>query len=487
MSQTGIFVVGLIVYIIVLMFIGWLSARAKSKGKGFLTGGNSVGVLPLVGTVVATCIGSGSTMGATGNGYFYGWAGALVAVGNGIGIAAILMYMGMRKRKHATLAKELQFLLGGGKEAHKLITAVLIFVEIMAIGGSINGASKYLCYVTGMKDVLAKLIITVAFFGFSYFGGFLSVVWTDTIQMGIIFVGFILIAIRALPMAGGYGAVKSAFEAAGNADALGFYGIGAYGTMAALTLVVGSFFNAFCSASFYNRVANAASDKVCKQGFLIGAVFDFMFGFLPAIVGMSCFAICTQRGTPLEAADYAFSYMATVALGPVLGLLLLIAGISACVSSADSQLISSTSMFITDLYPEFLHKELPGERYKSVSRIIMLCITLLSFSMALYAKDVIGYITNIFGTMMPGIGVMMILARFWKRITWQGALACVFGGIGFGIIYLFVPPFKAAIAGVFGGPAIVVMIFALILCIVVSLATPACTLTEEERLAKMAE
>ncbi|MBE5996402.1 MAG: sodium:solute symporter family protein [Lachnospiraceae bacterium] len=487
MSQGVIFVIGLIVYVAFMIFIGWITTRGKSDGTDYLDGGRKVAILPLIGTIVATCVGTGSSMGAAGNGYLYGWAGALVGLGNSVGMLCMLWFMRMRKFKFTSMVTEAQFLLGGSKQSKTLLAIAFFLIEIMWTGSHINGGSKYLCYVTGMNDALAKTLITIGFLGYAYFGGYMAVVWTDTVQLGIILFGFITIVIRSLPMAGGFGAIREAYTAAGNAGALGFYGIGSYGIMAALTLIVASFFNVISVPVFHTRLFSAGSDDAAKKSFSSGFVIDLLFSFLPAIIGMCAFTICSGTGSMLDNSDFAFSYMATTALGPIAGLLFLIAGLSATMSSADSDLLSGVTILVADIYPMITHKTVDEKKYKGFSRLCMLIAVAIAYLFALYAKDIIGYITNVAGSMLPGVGVMMILGRFWKRITWQGGLASVVGGILFGICYLVIAPFHAFIAGIFSGPAIPVTILTLILCVVVSLLTPACTLSDEEKLALVNE
>lgn len=70
MSTTGtnptIFIIGFIVYIAFMIFVGWLSSRGKNEGTDYLTGGRSLNVLLIFGTIGATMIGTGSSMGGYG-------------------------------------------------------------------------------------------------------------------------------------------------------------------------------------------------------------------------------------------------------------------------------------------------------------------------------------------------------------------------------------------------------------------------------------
>ena len=70
-----------------------------------------------------------------------------------------------------------------------------------------------------------------------FIGGYVAVVKADVVQFCAIVGGFTFIAIKAIPLAGGYEAIARTFAENGKAGAMGFYGLGSYGAMAALALV----------------------------------------------------------------------------------------------------------------------------------------------------------------------------------------------------------------------------------------------------------
>jgi SSS family solute:Na+ symporter len=77
----------------------------------------------------------------------------------------------------------------------------------------------------------------------------------------------------------------------------------------------------------------------------------------------------------------------------------------------------------------------------------------------------------------------MLLGRFWRRSTWQGAYASVLSGTFFGLAVLLVPAFADWIKATFGGPAIPATAVALMAGVVTSLVTPRSAANDEERLA----
>ena len=177
--------------------------------------------------------------------------------------------------------------------------------------------------------------------------------------------------------------------------------------------------------------------------------------------------------------------MATTVLGPAMGLLFLIAGLSATMSSADSEVIAGVTVLLTDIYSVFTGKEIDNENIPKFSKIALVITLIIAFLITLTATDVIGFINSTVGAIAPGVGVCIILGRFWKRVTWQGGIASVAVGFLFGLSYLLIPSLNEWIQGIFQGPAIPVTIFAFLSGIIVSLITPKMNRLSDEKILEL--
>lgn len=223
-----LFIGGFLAYICIMILIGVISTRGKSSGSNFLTGGANLGFFLIFCTVGATMIGTGSSMGAIANGYNSGWAGAIYGLGASTGILSMLLFVKIRDKKFLTMSEEAQYYYGGKKIVRQTMGFMMFVVEIIWLGNHMNGGSKYLAYITGMSDVLCKVITVLAFAVYVFIGGYLAVVVTDAVQFCVIVAGFALIAIKAIPAAGGYANIAATFESVGKPGAMGFYGLAQY-------------------------------------------------------------------------------------------------------------------------------------------------------------------------------------------------------------------------------------------------------------------
>lgn len=96
-TSPTVFLVAFVVYIAVMIFIGWYSSRGKSEGTDYLTGGRGLNLLMIFGTIGATMIGTGSSMGAISNGFRSGWGGSTYGLGCCLALVLIgLLFSGLR-------------------------------------------------------------------------------------------------------------------------------------------------------------------------------------------------------------------------------------------------------------------------------------------------------------------------------------------------------------------------------------------------------
>ena len=479
-----LFVVGFIIWIGIMIAIGYLTSRSKTSGKDFLTGGGNLGFFLVFCTVGATMIGTGSSMGAISNGFKAGWGGAIYGLGAAGGILLMLIFTSAKKKGFLTMSEEAQYYYGGKSIIRKVMGFMMLVIEIIWLGNHMNGGATYLQFVTNMPLALCKLITMLGFGIYVFLGGYFAVVTTDAVQFIVILIGFVLIAIRALPLAGGYSEVKAAFEAAGNGGAMSFYGLKSYGVLAAIALVLSTLMGVIGTPTHRTRIYTSKDEGVAKKAFLGQGILLFVWSFITAIIGMSAFAIASQKGVDIRP-DHAFSFMATSALGPIVGLLFMISGLSATMSSGDSDAISGVTILMTDVYPALTGKQIKEADYPKYSRIALVAMLLLAFFVTLFVQNVIGYISTVVGGFLPGVAVAMLLGKLWKRVNWQGGLACIISGTILGLLNLLIPSFSSFISSNFGGIAIPATIVPLICGVVISLITPEDKTPDAERLAKV--
>ena len=449
-----LFLGGILAWMVFVVCFGYFGSRGRHGGDRFLTGGRDMNGFLIFCTLGATIIGTGSTVGAISDGFSHAWGGALFGTGSALGVLLLSTFSGIREKGFITMSEEAQYYFGGRRIVRQVMGFMMFMIEIVWLGNHINGGSTYLSFALGIDPIWCKLMTAVGFGAYVFVGGYVAVVKADVIQFLAIVVGFSVIAARAIPMAGGYGEIANVFAAAGKPGAMGFYGLGSYGALAGVSLVLAMALNVVGCPGNRTRIYTAKSPRTARLAFLGQGSMMLLWSFVMAVIGMSCFAIMTHNGHRLATGDYAFPYMATQVMEPAVGLVFMICGLSAAVSSGGSSSISGITILLTDVYPSLTGRRIPQERYNLVSRLALLAALTVAFVITIFVSDMIAYIQKVVGAFLPGVAVTMLLGRFWRRSTWQGALAAVFTGTSLGVAIVLVPPFADWIKATFGGPAI---------------------------------
>ena len=485
-GNSALFLGSFIAYIALMILIGWLASRKVSKGgTAFLTGGGHLPVFLTVCTAAATLIGTGGTMGRTGQAF----SGGLACLGYAIvGPVTLLIlafvFTPMRSKNFITIGQEIQYYYGGDINVRRVAGVLTFLTEMCYIASHMTGGAKYLQFIAGYDPLLCKVICLLGFTVYVWLGGYLAVVWTDAIQLGVILIGFISIFAKVSSMINGLDEISSTFIAAGQPEALIPFGAtNSTVLISAISLFVASLLGELGVSTHRHRIYTSKDAASAKKSFIITAIVAFCFVLIPIYLGMATRVIATKAGVAdalLANRDMTFAYLCTEVLGGGMGLLLMIAGLSATLSSGDSDTMAATTILIKDVIPSIKGKTIPESEIKGFSRKALLVSLTIAFLLTLLANDFIGFLNNVFGALMPALAIATLVGRFSKRVTPAAGISCMIGGTFFGFCYLLIQPLKAAISSTFGGPAIPVALLSLVIIVVVSMMTKRPDLSEDQ-------
>ncbi|HBS2714791.1 TPA: sodium:solute symporter family protein, partial [Klebsiella pneumoniae] len=238
-----------------------------------------------------------------------------------------------------------------------------------------------------------------------------------------------------------------------------------------LAMVIGV--GVLATPSYRQRIYSAKTVSSVRQSFTITGLLYLGFSFLPAIIGMAVWTMNPQ----LENSGFAFLF-ATQVLPPVLAMAILIAGMSANMSSGSSDAIAAVSIMLRDLYTLVTGHMPAPEKAIRLSRIFLVLVIALALLFALTSNDIISYITKMISMIMSGMFICTMLGRFWTRFNWQGAVAALAGGAGASVAVLVDSDWLAF----WGNPCIPAVLTSLVASVVVTLLTPASSMSREQAL-----
>ena len=125
----------------------------------------------------------------------------------------------------------------------------------------------------------------------------------------------------------------------------------------------------------------------------------------------------------------------------LLGGILIAAILAAAMSTADSQLLASSSAFASDFYKTVINKDASDKKVLNVGRFAVIAITLIAFAIALmvYYLDItnlMGLVSAAWSIFGAAFGPVVILSLFWRRFNYKGAVTAILAGFISSILWM---------------------------------------------------
>jgi sodium/proline symporter len=104
--------------------------------------------------------------------------------------------------------------------------------------------------------------------------------------------------------------------------------------------------------------------------------------------------------------------------------------LAASMSTADSQLLASSSAFTSDLYRPIFRKNASEKEMLWAGRSIVIVIAIVAYIIASSpkCKGLMALVSCAWGAFGAAFGPVVLLALFWKRLTYWGAFAGILAG-----------------------------------------------------------
>jgi SSS family solute:Na+ symporter len=288
-------------------------------------------------------------------------------------------------------------------------------------------------------------------------GGLKTVVYTDFVQAGILLFGFTVLTRLALFQGGGLAGLRAAVPV----DYFSFLGFQSYGTWSIVSLILTLVLAVVADPGRRLTMYSARNEWAAKWGMLVASVIVMAFSVSVGIVGMYAFKLNPH----LTSSDQALPWLVTKVLSPWVAALVVVSVSSAIFSSANGNAAAAGTFFVRHIYP-LVTGHYPARSLVTVRRALA-CVFLVSTAMAMYTGSIVGFVAKFLPVTMSGLAIIILMGYFWKRATWQGALAALVVTPVVSLALMFIP-LKAAF---WSSPAIPSALAGTLALIVVSLLT----------------
>ncbi len=460
-----------VVYLIAMLLIGWYSSKRIKSNVDFMVAGRRLGPILMAGTLAATEIGGGSSLGVVQQGMqSHGISAAWYIIT--MGFAFVILTFIAPKFRAATVKTVPEYFRRRYGKSSGLITAVIMMLPLIGLtAGQFIASSVILSTMLGLDYTVAVIIVGVIVTIYAIMGGLWSVTLTDFIQVFLIIIGMLIAVPFAINLAGGWDNVTS------NVPAETFNLFSGYSMSDVIGLTIMYLATFTVGQEAVSRYYAARDGKAAKQGSILAAIINFVYAFIPAIMGIIVLALINMG--KFSAADfgdvgarYALPVLAIEAMPAIICGLLFAGIISATMSSADSDLLGAGSIFSNDIYRAVIKPEASDKEVMNVTRVVMALVGVLSTLVALFnTSSIITILMFSFTLRAAGAFFPYVIGHYWKKASTAGTIASLVSGTLM-VIYLEQISGKMLFGIKVGQPIIPGLIIALIFFLVFSYIMP---------------
>jgi len=408
------------VYFAGMIAIGLVS-RKKARGVDeFFVAGRKGSSWLITGSLLATIVGGSATVGMAGLGFSRGLTGAWWLLVGSIGLFTLGLFFAKKVRDFALYT--LPELAGKHYDSRvSLAASILIVIAWLGItAGQIVATGKIMSVLGVGSSVLWMVVFTVVFVVYTVLGGQHAIIRTDSLQSIIIFAGIFGGLALVLSKAGGFGGLTNSLPpehfAFPVSSQFGWYELVGLLLLVGLTYVVGP--------DMYSRLFCARDGEAAKKSALWTALLVIPLALAITLIGMGAAALFPQI-----AAEQALPTVIKEVFPPFLGGIVLAALLCAVMSSADTVLLSASTILSVDIVGRF-KPSLSKGRLLLLSRFWIVVLGALSLVLALFIGNVISALLFAYTVYTAGL-ILPVIVGFYKdklKVTPLGALVAVIGG-----------------------------------------------------------
>ncbi|MBW8192227.1 sodium/proline symporter PutP [Neiella marina] len=424
-------------YLVMMLAIGVWAYRKTQGVSDYFLGGRSLGPVPAALSAGASDMSGWLLLGLPGYAYLAGFEAIWLAVGLMLGFWLNWRLMATRLRRYTircqdalTVPEYLSRRFADQSGILQMIAALVILVFFLFYTGSgLVAGGKLFASVFDMNYHVAVVVGAICVVSYTLFGGFLAVTWTDVVQGLLMMLALLFVPVAILLQLDGglFTELADINPQLLNAmtDSEGF----PLTTISIISLLAWGL-GYFGQPHILARFAATQSDQTIITARKISVSWNFLCQIGALLVGLCGLVYLSQHQLPaLSDAETVFIEMVNVLFHPWLAGILLAAILAAVMSTADSQLLVSSSAFTEDLYRRWLRPSATQTELVWTGRLTVVVVCLIATALAwnpdTSVLDLVAYAWAGFGA---AFGPVLLLSLFWRRMTRAGALAGMLTG-----------------------------------------------------------
>jgi SSS family solute:Na+ symporter len=397
------------VYLVTIAAVGLVSGRRTKGETAYFLADRKLGPLTASATLSATVVGGSATILVIGQVFERGLPAVWIDLAGGIGLIVLGALLAGRVRRLGcyTLPEIAGMFYGGG--VRNIAAALVVAAEVAWVGLLLKACSALLAPALHWEPLPILLTVGGVFILYTMVGGQFAVARTDVLQLGLMVIGIVSAAVILLAGAAGWHQLPE--------GRISFPTGPGFPPDVLLPLILVSGLPHLVGSDIYGKLLSARDESVARTAAFTAGFLKILFGLAAGILGLAALGLL-PGDIP---GDEILSTMITRCLPPPAAAALIVAFLATLVSSADSVLLTASTVISRDLL------RMKGA---AVGRAASLGVGLAGILLASLFPDLLGIFFFAYTLFSAGLTVP-VLFGFWRerlRLTKAGASASMLGG-----------------------------------------------------------
>jgi sodium/proline symporter len=445
-------IIAFIAYFVIVLLVGvyfFLKSRGAGEKEYFL-GGRNMGGLVAALSAGASDMSAWVLMGLPGAICLLGMGQVWISIGLIIGTICAWIFIAPKLRRYAIKANDSitipEYLSNRFKSKNNVlrITCAVIFVIAYCIyaASSISACGTLFQTVTGgaITKTWGMIIAAVVIGVYTLLGGFNAVCWTDFFQ-GLL----MLAALMVLPIIALFVINSDKFVAIGQVvtpeNYMSLLSSGKFDGRSIIDIISGLGWGLgyFGMPHILVRYMSIKSEKEMRKSQIVGSVWTTVICIMASVVGLVAhkfFGSFINGGN----SEQVFIMLARFIVPGVLSGILISAIMAASMSTADSQLLASSSAFASDIYKTAIKKNASDKHLLMVGRIAVAVILAVALVIALLpgSGGIMDLVSNAWAIFGSAFGPVILLSLYFRKLNYAGAVSSIISGFGVSVLWTYV-------------------------------------------------
>ena len=323
----------------------------------------------------------------------------------------------------------------------RLFSSVIIaFFFLFYVSAQFHASGKVINTLFGLSSINGIFIGAVVIIFYTIMGGFFAIAWTDLLQ-GILMIGTLVILpiVGIIELQNHERTIYEVLNQVGESNSS--YTMGRSG-LAAVSVVLGGlswglgYLGQPHLVIRYMAIKNPKDINKAKLIAILWALPGISGAFLIGLVALNYFG---PDFFIINDVEQAMPLLATELLPPIFAGLLISGAVAAMMSTADSQLLVSTSAITEDFIHQFLGLNLSDKTLLLINRITIIILGIIAFCIAIFSeftgKNIFGVVSYAWSGLGSSFGPVLVLSLWWNKTTRKGVIAGLLVGFFSTIIW----------------------------------------------------